>query len=212
MRIRAADTALAIAHYFRERRQNVLLMLDSITRLATSQREIGLLIGEPPTARGYTPSVFQMMSRFLEQLGASSRGTISSIINVLVDGDDLDEPISDAVRSIVDGHIVLDRSLAQHGHFPAVNVSQSLSRVFLDITDKRHQAAARNIRDALATYSEVEDLLRVGAYVKGTSARIDRAIFLKTAIDGFLKQGIDERAAFEDTQQRMFQLAEQWGN
>ena len=199
MRIRAANAAVAIASHFRESGMNVLFMIDSITRLATSQREIGLLLGEPPTLRGYTPSVFQLLASFLEQMGASGKGTMSSIINVLVDGDDIDEPISDAVRATVDGHIVLDRDLAQHGHFPAISIGKSLSRVFHDITEAQHQKAAMQVRDILATYAEVEELLRVGAYVKGTSSRIDKAIHLKTAIDDFVRQNVGERTSYDDT-------------
>lgn len=210
LRIRAANAALAIASSFRSAGQNVLFMLDSITRFAMSQREVGLLLGEPPTARGYTPSVFHAMSSILEQMGNSNDGSISGVITVLVDGDDLDEPISDAVRSIVDGHIVLDRNLAQHGHFPAVDISRSLSRVFHDITDAEHRKAAVKVRDILATYAEVEDLLRVGAYSKGISSRIDKAIHLKSAIDEFVKQGVGVRTSFDDATQQLRRLAAQW--
>lgn len=210
MRIRAANAAIAIAANFRERGKNVLFMIDSITRLATAQREIGLLLGEPPTLRGYTPSVFQLLASFLEQMGASGNGTMSSVINVLVDGDDIDEPIADAVRAIVDGHIVLDRELAQHGHYPAINIGKSLSRVFQDITEPSDQKAATHVRDILATYAEVEELLRVGAYVKGTSSRIDKAIHLKTAIDDFVRQNIGERTAYKDTRAMLRRIAAQW--
>lgn len=210
MRVRAAHASVAIANYFREQGMNVLYMLDSITRFAASQREIGLLLGEPPTVRGYTPSVFHTLSALLEQLGTSGAGTISSIISVLVEGDDLDEPISDAVRSIVDGHIVLDRKLAQHGHYPAVSVPESLSRVFSDVTEEGHRVSATKMRDVLATYAEVEDLVRVGAYTKGTSYRIDKAIHLKTAIDDFVRQGVGRRTSFDETRRRLQQIAGQW--
>jgi len=210
MRVRAANSALAIANHFRSQGKNVLFLFDSITRLATSQREIGLSLGEPPTLRGFTPSVFQMMSSMLEQMGTSGSGSVSSVISVLVEGGDFDEPVCDSVRSIVDGHIVLDRELAEHGHYPAVSVARSLSRVFRDITDAKHQDAATKIRDALATYAEVEDLLRVGAYQTGTSFRIDKAVRLKSTIDDFVKQGVDERTSFNDTIQRMVAIASHW--
>lgn len=212
MRIRAASSALAIASYFRSAGNDVLFLFDSITRLATSQREVGLSLGEPPTLRGYTPSVFQMMADLLEQMGTSGNGTMSSVVSVLVEGGDMDEPICDSVRSIVDGHIVLDRELAEHGHYPAVNVAKSLSRVFRDITDTKHQVAAAKVRDALATYAEVEDLLRVGAYETGTSFRIDKAIHLKSTIDDFVKQAVDERTSYTETMQRLLAIAEHWSN
>ena len=145
----------------------MLLMLDSMTRVAVAQREIGLQLGEPPSARGYTPSVFQLLAHLLEQLGATGSGTVTGIVSVLVDGDDLDEPISDAVRAIVDGHFVLDRKLAEMGHFPAIDVSRSVSRVFLDVTTPPHQRAAGKLRAILATHSEVADLIRIGAYTPG---------------------------------------------
>lgn len=210
MRVRAATSALAIANHFRTQGQNVLFLFDSITRMATSQREIGLSLGEPPTLRGYTPSVFQVMSDLLEQMGTSGAGSVSSVISVLVEGGDLDEPICDSVRSIVDGHIVLDRELAEHGHYPAVDVAKSLSRVFLDIADVKHQVAAAKVRDALATYAEVDDLLRVGAYETGTSFRIDKAIRLKTTIDAFVKQAVSERTSFNDTMEQLCAIATQW--
>lgn len=210
MRVRAANSAMAIANQLRAQGKNVLFLFDSITRLATSQREIGLSLGEPPTLRGFTPSVFQMMSNLLEQMGTSDRGSVSAVISVLVEGGDFDEPVCDSVRSIVDGHIVLDRELAEHGHYPAVNVARSLSRVFRDITDVKHQDAATKIRDALATYAEVEDLLRVGAYQTGTSFQIDQAVRLKSTIDDFVKQKVNEQSSFSDTIQRMVAIASHW--
>lgn len=210
MRIRATNAAIAIASHFRDEAQDVLFMLDSITRFATSQREVGLLLGEPPTLRGYTPSVFQSMARILEQLGTNSAGSISSIISVLVDGDDFNEPIADATRSVVDGHIVLDRNLAEHGHFPAINIGKSLSRVFPDITDSKVQKATSSVRDALATYVEIEDLLRIGAYQTGTSSQIDKAIHLKSAIDTFVKQPTRTYATLDETRRELFRLAAQW--
>ena len=210
LRLRAAHSAMAIANHFRSQGKDVLFLLDSITRLAMAQREIGLSLDEAPTQNGYTPSVFQMMADMLEQMGTTGSGSISSIINVLVDGDDFDEPISDTVRSIVDGHIVLDRRLAEHGHYPAVNVAKSLSRVFRDITTDNHQKAAVKLRDALATYDEIEDLLRIGAYEKGTSYQIDKAIQLKSAIDEFVQQGIGERTSVRETLSWLEAIAKRW--
>lgn len=211
MRIRATFAAMAIANYFRTKGQDVLFMLDSITRFAASQRELGLLLGEPPTLRGYTPSVFQSMARILEQMGTSGDGSISSIISVLVDGDDFNEPIADNTRSVVDGHIVLTRRLAEHGHFPAIDIGRSLSRVSQDLTDAQVQNAASKVRDALATYEEVEDLVRIGAYQSGTSFQIDKAINLKSAIDRFVKQTAREFSTLEQTNAGLKQLAAQWG-
>ncbi len=210
LRVRAAQGAVSIANYFREQGQHVLLMLDSITRFAMAQREVGLLLGEPPSARGYTPSVFQRMSHLMEQLGTSENGSITGVLTVLVDGDDLDEPITDAVRSIVDGHIVLDRQLAQRGHFPAIDISRSISRVFRDVADRSHQNAARKLRNILATHDEVIDLIRVGAYVAGSSPQVDLAIQLKPAVDALIRQEVDERTTLEDTQRQMIEIAQRW--
>ncbi len=210
VRVRAMYAALAIAHDFRDAGLDVLLMLDSITRFATSQREIGLLLGEPPTMRGYTPSVFQSMARVLEQMGTSENGSITGLISVLVDGDDFNEPIADCTRSIVDGHIVLDRKLAEHGHFPAINIARSLSRTYREVTDAAMQQAATQVRDSLATYAEVEDLLRIGAYRTGTSFRIDKAVNMKSAIDRFVKQPSGDFTSLDETKRRLGELASQW--
>src|SRR5438876_2779109 len=169
MRVRAAQAAVTMADRFREAGANVLFLCDSLTRLAMAQREMGLALGEPPSARGYTPSVFQLLATTLEQLGNGARGSITGILTVLVDGGDLDEPISDAVRAIVDGHIVLDRRLAERNHYPAISISQSISRVATEVIDNTHQAAARKFRAILATYAEVEDLIRIGAYARGSN-------------------------------------------
>ena len=209
-RVRAAEGAVAVADYFRQRGYHVLLMLDSITRLAVAQREVGLLLGEPPSARGYTPSVFQKLATLLERLGMSESGSVTGILTVLVDGDDLDEPVTDAVRATVDGHIVLDRRLAQLGHFPAVDISRSLSRVFRDLTDVPHQAAAQKLRTVLATYDEVVDLIRIGAYAAGSSPQVDMAIQMKPALDALVRQDIGDRTSWEDTRRAMFQIAQRW--
>ena len=210
LRVRAAQAAVTCADAFRRQGKHVLLMLDSVTRLATAQREIGLLMGEPPSARGFTPSVFQQLSHLLEQLGNSGSGSITGILTVLVDGDDLDEPVTDAVRATVDGHIVLDRQLAEQGHYPAVNIAKSISRVFLDVTSPEHQQFARKLRAAMATYDDIVDLVRVGAYVNGTSPSIDTAIRLKPEIDAMVRQDIGDFSAMQDTLRTMESIARRW--
>ncbi len=210
MRVRAAETAVAIADHFRGQGAHVLLMMDSVTRLAMAQREIGLLLGEPPSARGYTPSVFQLLANILERLGTSAEGSITGILTVLVDGDDLDEPISDAVRAILDGHIVLDRKLAEAGHYPAVSIPASISRVFRDVTNGAHQAAVEKVRAILATHAEVALLIRVGAYAKGSSPKVDRAVALMPALQVFLRQQIGSSAPFDQTRNALAQIAAAW--
>jgi len=210
MRVRACQTALTIADAFRSEGGNVLFMLDSLTRLGMAQRELGLALGEPPSARGYTPSVFQLLASTVERLGNAVRGSITGIMTVLVDGGDLDEPISDAVRSLVDGHVVLDRKLAELGHYPAVSVGRSISRIAADVTDAAHQASARKLRAILATYADAEDLIRIGAYVKGSSPAVDRAIELRPAVLAFLRQDINEYSTFADTAEALSKLAGQW--
>jgi flagellum-specific ATP synthase len=210
MRVRAAQVAITMAEHFREAGANVLFLLDSLTRLAMAQREMGLALGEPPSARGYTPSVFQLLATTTERLGYSARGSITGIMTVLVDGDDLDEPISDAVRSLVDGHIVLDRRLAERGHYPAVNISRSISRIAHDVTDRALQEAARKVRAILATHAEVEDLIRIGAYAKGTSPQVDKALELMPAVEAFLRQQIGERTTFEDTRAALERIGAAW--
>lgn len=210
MRVRAAETAVTLAAAFRAEGAHVLLMLDSMTRVAVAQREIGIQLGEPPSARGYTPSVFQLLSHLLEQLGSTETGTVTGIVSVLVDGDDMDEPISDAVRSIVDGHFVLDRKLAEMGHFPAIDVGRSVSRVFLDVTRPEHRQAAGTLRAMLATHNEVADLIRIGAYVHGSSAEVDAAIKLMPVLKTFLRQNIGEHARLEDTVAALRQIAAAW--
>lgn len=210
MRVRAAQTAITIADGFRSQGAKVLLLLDSLTRLAMAQREIGLLLGEPPSSRGYTPSVFYLLANLLEQLGNTPDGSVTGILTVLVDGDDMDEPISDAVRGILDGHLVLDRSLAEKGHYPAIAVNRSLSRVFRDVTTKEHQAAAQKIRSILATWQEVADLVRIGAYAKGSSPRVDRALMLLPKVEQFLMQRAGSFSSFQDTRKQMEEIAAAW--
>ncbi|MBI3462417.1 MAG: FliI/YscN family ATPase [Planctomycetes bacterium] len=210
LRVRAAQMAITVAEYFRERGRNVLLMLDSLTRLAMAQRELGLLLGEPPSARGYTPSVFQLLAGTMERLGNAARGSITGIMTVLVEGDDFEEPISDAARALVDGHIVLDRRLAERGHYPAINIARSLSRVFRDVTSAPQRTAARKLRGILATHAEVEDLVRVGAYVKGTSPQVDKALELLPVVETFLRQEVADRYSLEDTRAAMEAIAARW--
>lgn len=187
-RVKGASVALAVAEYFRDQGQDVLLMMDSLTRVAMAQREIGLAVGEPPTTRGYTPSVFTLLPRLLERAGPAARGTITGIFTVLVDGDDMNEPISDAARGLLDGHIVLSRDLAESGHFPAIDVLQSVSRVMPRVADDDAREAAREARQLLAAYRKVEDLINVGAYETGSDPDVDRAIAAQPALVDFLQQ------------------------
>lgn len=210
MRIRAVETAIAMADSFRARGSNVLFFLDSLTRLAMAQRELGLSQGEPPSARGYTPSVFQLLANTVEQLGNSASGSITGFLTVLVEGDDLSEPVADAARSLLDGHIVLDRKIAESGHFPAINIAQSVSRAFLNVSEKTQQNAARKIRNILSTYSDVQDLIRIGAYVRGTSPQIDKVIELMPQVNSFLQQGLHERRTLAETTATMQRLAAAW--
>ncbi|MGG1399042.1 flagellar protein export ATPase FliI [Bacillus salipaludis] len=200
IRIKGALTATAIAEYFRNQGKDVLLVMDSVTRFAMAQREIGLAIGEPPTTKGYTPSVFAMLPQLLERAGTGPKGTISAIYTVLVDGDDMNEPIADAVRGILDGHIVLNRSIAGKGIFPAIDVLNSVSRVMTDITTNEHSSAARNFKKLLASYNEAEDLINIGAYKKGSNRDIDLAMHLKPQMDQFLQQGIYESSQLGDAE------------
>jgi flagellum-specific ATP synthase len=209
-RVRAAQVAITMADHYRSAGANVLFLCDSLTRLAMAQREMGLALGEPPSARGYTPSVFQLLATTVERLGNAAKGSITGILTVLVDGDDLDEPVSDAVRSLVDGHIVLDRKLAERGHYPAINVSRSISRIAHDVIDAAQKQAAQKVRAILATYAEVEDLIRIGAYAKGTSPQVDRAVELMPAVEMFLKQRVNERTSLADTKQALARIAAAW--
>lgn len=200
IRIKGALTATSIAEYFRDQGKNVLLVMDSVTRFAMAQREIGLAIGEPPTTKGYTPSVFAMLPQLLERAGTGPKGSISAIYTVLVDGDDMNEPIADAVRGILDGHIVLNRGIAGKGIFPSIDVLNSTSRVMTEVTSEEHQQAAANFKRMLGTFNEAEDLINIGAYKKGSNREIDLAMRLKPQMDQFLRQGIFETSRFEDAQ------------
>ena len=211
LRAQAALTATAIAEYFRDQGANVLLMMDSLTRFAMAQREIGLAAGEPPTTRGYPPSVFSLLPRLVERAGRSALGSITAFYSVLVEGDDPSEPVADTVRGLLDGHTYLSRKLAGRGHFPAIDMLQSLSRVMPDIAPPAHLAAAARIRELLSTYRENEDLITIGAYRVGSNQLVDLAIRAKDPIDQFLRQGMTERASYEQSLQRLMELAQQCG-
>lgn len=207
VRIKGAMTATAIAEYFRDQGHKVILMMDSVTRFAMAQREVGLTIGEPPATRGYTPSVFALLPKLLERAGTSDTGSITGIYTVLVDGDDMNEPIADAVRSILDGHIVLSRKIAAQNHFPAIDVLGSVSRVMNEVVTKEHLKAAQKMRALMAVYKDAEDLIHIGAYVKGSSKRIDEAINKIDAINEFLCQDIFEVDNYEVTKQKLIGIS-----
>jgi len=207
VKIKAAQVAITIAEYFRDSGRDVLFMLDSITRIAMAQREVGLAIGEPPATRGYTPSVFALMPRLLERTGNSDKGTMTGLYSVLVEGDDFNEPISDTVRGILDGHISLSRALAQKNHFPAIDVLSSISRVMIEVIDEEHLKAAGEVRNILALYEKNQDLINIGAYVHGSDPKVDRAIRLIDEINDFLRQGIEERAEPEAVKAKLIQIA-----
>ena len=199
IRKKAAMTATAVAEYFRDQGRDVLLMMDSLTRFSMAQREIGLASGEPPVTRGYPPSVYGEMPQLLERAGRSDKGSITGLYTVLVDGDDFNEPIADTARSILDGHIVLDRKIAQKNHYPAIDVLQSISRVMSSIVDPKHKKAAGNLKNVLATYSEAEDLVNIGAYKAGSNPSIDYALSKIDAVNGFLQQDVYEKFTFEES-------------
>jgi len=199
VRIRAAFAATAIAEYFRDQGLNVLLMMDSVTRFAMAQREIGLAAGEPPTAKGYPPSVFALLPGLLERAGnVEGRGSITALYTVLVEGDDTNEPVADAVRAILDGHIVLSRDLASRNHYPAIDILQSVSRTMPDVTSVEHRLKAGQVRDWLSTARDSEDLVSVGAYVAGSNPRIDDALAKRDGIHAFLRQPMDQSSSFQD--------------
>ena len=203
VRIKGAMTATAIAEYFRDQGHKVILMMDSVTRFAMAQREVGLTIGEPPATRGYTPSVFALLPRLLERAGTSENGSITGIYTVLVDGDDMNEPIADAVRSILDGHIVLSRAIAAQNHFPAIDILPSVSRVMNEVVTKEHLKAAQQMRSLMAVYKDAEDLIHIGAYVKGSSKKIDEAIEKIDSINDFSCQDIFEVDSYDTTEKKL---------
>ncbi len=208
VRIKAAFAATAIAEHFRDQGNDVLLMMDSVTRFAMAQREVGLAIGEPPATRGYTPSVFALLPRLLERAGTSPEGTITGLYTVLVDGDDMNEPIADSVRSILDGHAVLSRDLAHAGHYPAVDVLQSVSRLATEVAPPETLAAATDLRRLLAAYRDKEDLISIGAYQPGGDPAVDAAIALRGEIDSFLRQHVEEPSDLESTDAALRAIAE----
>jgi flagellum-specific ATP synthase len=204
MRRQSAYMTMSIAEYFRDQGKNVMCMMDSVTRFAMAQREIGLSAGEPPTTKGYPPTTFAELPRLLERAGPGiGDGNITGLFTVLVDGDDHNEPIADAVRGILDGHIVLSRTLAEKGHFPAIDVLQSISRLAPDVTDPPHQAMASLVREALGTYRDAADLIQVGAYVAGSDPRVDAALSLVPKINTFLRQGLAEQTPFGQVKARL---------
>jgi FliI/YscN family ATPase len=211
LRVRACFVTLAVAEYFRDQGANVLLVMDSVTRLALAQREIGLAAGEPPSQKGYTPSVFHLLPRIFERAGRFQRGSITGFFTVLVEGDDFNEPIADAVRSILDGHIILSRQLASSGHYPAIDILPSLSRLSSKLADSEQRGAARKLREAMAAYEQSRDLIELGAYVSGSNPRLDAAIRTQAQIQDFLCQEPCARTALEETQRRLTEIAGQLG-
>ncbi len=209
VRLRGAFIAHTIAEYFRDRGKDVLLMMDSVTRFALAQREIGLSVGEPPTTRGFTPSVFSLLPKLMERAGTSSgKGTITGLYTVLVEGDDLTEPISDSVRAILDGHIVLSRRLSAHNHYPAIDILESISRLMIDVVSKEQINWAMQFKDILATYREAEDLINIGAYAQGTNPRIDLAIQKIEPFNQFLRQEIGESTSMKESISGLQQIVE----
>lgn len=207
-RNKAAKTATAIAEYFRDQGKDVLLMMDSLTRFSMAQREIGLASGEPPVSRGYPPSVYSEMPKLLERAGRADIGSITGLYTVLVDGDDFNEPITDTARSILDGHIMLNRKLAHKNHYPAIDVLQSISRCMSQVVPKDHKQVAGKLKNVLATYNEAEDLINIGAYKKGSNANIDLAIEKIDSVNAFLMQDVDEKLTFEQSVQMLKDLFE----
>ena len=206
IRIKGALTATAIAEYFRDKGKKVILMMDSVTRFAMAQREVGLAIGEPPAQKGYTPSVFAKLPKLMERPGTSEKGSITAFYTVLVDGDDFNEPIADAVRGILDGHIVLSRSLAHKNHYPAIDILNSVSRLMPNIATDPHKEAASIGRDLLATYKDAEDLINLGAYVKGSNKKIDLSIQYNDRLKGYLKQKIEEKSDFNTSLKQLLSM------
>ena len=208
LRIKAAFTANAIAEFFADQGKDVLLMMDSVTRFAMAQREVGLSVGEPPSSKGYTPSVFTLMPQLYERAGAfSGKGTITGFYTVLVEGDDLSDPIADHSRAILDGHIVLSRELASRNHYPAIDVLQSISRLMRSVASKEHSSAAGRFRDLLATYMRAEDMINIGAYKRGANPKIDDSLDHIDEFTSFMRQGVEDRCGYEDAVGRLVKIA-----
>jgi flagellum-specific ATP synthase len=206
LRTQAAQTATAIAEYFRDQGKDVMLMMDSLTRFALAQREIGLAAGEPPTTRGFPPSVFAILPKLVERAGRSSKGSITAFYTVLVEADDPNEPIADTVRGLIDGHTWLSRRLASRAHYPAIDTLESLSRLMTEVVDKEHRLAAQAVRELLAVYREHEDLISIGAYRRGSNKKVDAAIDMQDDLNKFLRQQVDERSSVEDAKKALLQL------
>ena len=203
LRKKCPTVATGIAEYFRDQGLDVLLMMDSLTRFAMAQREVGLAVGEPPVARGYTPSIYAELPKLLERSGNFQQGSITGIYTVLVEGDDTNEPIADTVRGILDGHIVLTRSLAAANHYPAIDIGASISRLMVEIVDEKHQQMASRLRDILSTYNQNADLVSIGAYKAGTNPKLDFALTKIDKINEFLKQGTREAFSYEECLEKM---------
>ena len=203
LRKKCPSVATGIAEYFRDQGYDVLLMMDSLTRFAMAQREIGLAVGEPPVARGYTPSIYAELPKLLERSGNFEKGSITGVYTVLVEGDDTNEPIADTVRGILDGHIVLSRSLAAANHYPAIDVGASVSRLMADIVSDEHRQMAGRVRDIMSIYNKNADLVSIGAYKPGTNPKLDYALGKMDAINSFLKQGVDESFGYEEIVEQM---------
>jgi len=211
-RVKAAFVAATIAEYFRDKGKDVLFMMDSLTRFAQAQREIGLAAGEPPATKGYCPSVFSLMPKLVERLGRGERGSITGILTVLAEGDDLADPVADSARSLLDGHLVLSRKLAERGHYPAVDILQSVSRLMNSVVSKEHKEAAQRLKELYAIYADAEDLINIGAFAPGSNRRIDGAIALIDRVRDFLIQPVGERTGFEETVNRLRKIDEMWVN
>jgi len=209
-RVKATFVAVTIAEYFRDKGKNVLFMMDSLTRFAQAQREIGLAAGEPPATKGYCPSVFSLMPRLVERLGCAETGSITGILTVLVENDDLADPVADSARSLLDGHIVLSRKLAERGHYPAVDILQSISRLMPVVTSKEHKLAAQKLREIYAIYIDAEDLINIGAFSPGSNRHIDGALALIDRIRDFLIQPVRDRTDFAETVERMSVITKSW--
>lgn len=209
-RVKAAFAAVVVAEYFRDKGKNVLFMMDSLTRFAQAQREIGLAAGEPPATKGYCPSVFSLMPRLVERLGCAEAGSITGILTVLVENDDLTEPVADSAKSLLDGHIVLSRKLAERGHYPAVDILASISRLMPAVASKEHKMAAQKLKEIYAIYLDAEDLINIGAFSRGSNRRIDGAISLIDRINWFLIQPIRERTGFQETVTQLISITKSW--
>jgi len=209
-RVKAAFVAVTIAEYFRDKAKSVLFMMDSLTRFAQAQREIGLAAGEPPATKGYCPSVFSLMPRLIERLGCAHAGSITGILTVLVESDDLTDPVADSARSLLDGHLVLSRKLADRGHYPAVDILQSVSRLMPAVVSEEHRAAAQKLKEIYATYIDAEDLINIGAFAPGSNRRIDGAVSLIDRINEFLVQPVRQRTAFDETARRIIAITRAW--